>query len=156
MEKLTVICIIVAVASTTLALPNSAYAYQGQARTSPDGGQNAFGNRSIGQRAVENENRRTYKDVHARLTALRAQLAAGWQAMGMPKESAEQVAAAYPPNGREPTHHVSVLGKSDAEVATMLQSALAEKDFNRANETLLAFQRKKLEDQGRVSADDKK
>lgn len=80
----------------------------------------------------------------ANLAKLRDQLAEGWQSFGMPKESAQQVAAGYQPNDKSPLPQVSLKGKSDQEIAAMLQSALARKDFMLANQTLIEFERKQV------------
>lgn len=160
MKKLIVLCTLAAIASTMLYASN-ARAYQDLTRDQsrgvvPDKAQNATGRKSIEILNSADGNRRSYNDAQTRLTALRAQLAKGWEALGMPKEAAEQVAAGYQENGTLTAHRVSVRNKSDAEIATMLQAALADKDYSLANQTLIAFQRKKLKDEGHTFDDDQK
>ena len=151
MKKLLVVWMLVAVTSTTLYVQDAA-AYQA-IKATPDTGSNASDTHSIGFQEPAEGNRRTYNDAQARLTALRAQLAEGWQSLGMSKNAAEQVAAGYQENGTLTAHRVSVRGKSDAQIAAMLQSALAKKDYMLANQTLISFQRKKLKQEGHASPD---
>ncbi|MEI7037843.1 hypothetical protein [Fulvimonas yonginensis] len=77
------------------------------------------------------------------LTRLRARLAEAWQSMGMSPQGAQVVANAYDPdrsNGyRQPLH-----GKSDQEVADMMRAALAAKDYQKADQLLIDYQREKL------------
>lgn len=75
---------------------------------------------------------------------LRAKLAEAWQHMGMSPEGAKAVADAYDPEAASHMHHVSLRGKSDQEVAQLLQSALKEKHYLNANQLLIDYQRQKL------------
>lgn len=149
MKKLFVVCMLAAVTSTTLYVQDAA-AYQSMV-AAPNTAYDGSVKHSIEVMQPADGNRRTFNDAQARLTALRAQLTAGWQSLGMSKEAAQHVAAGYQENGSLTAHRVSVRGKSDAQIAAMLQSALAKKDYMLANQTLISFQRKKLKDEGHVS-----
>lgn len=70
----------------------------------------------------------------------------------MSKEAAQQIAATYQAKGKVRAHRVSLRGKSDKEIADMLQSALAKKDYTLANQTLIEFERKRVKDDAQASA----
>jgi glucose/arabinose dehydrogenase len=78
------------------------------------------------------------------LTKLRAKLAEAWQHMGMSPEGAKLVADAYDPELAAHMHHMSLRGKSDQEVAELLQSALKDKRYMNADQLLIDYQRQKL------------
>jgi hypothetical protein len=75
---------------------------------------------------------------------LRAKLAEAWQNMGMSPAGAKTVADAYDPELAAHMHHVSLRGKSDQEVAQLLQSALKDKRYMNADQLLIDYQRQKL------------
>lgn len=161
MKKLTFICLLATVTSPALYV-QSAAAYQIHVPTdtgasSPNGSNSPFGAGTRTLREADETNRRAYKANEAKVAALREQLAQGWQSLGMSKEAAQQVAATYQAKGTVTSHHhVSIAGKSDQEIAAMLQAALAQKDFSLANQTLIAFQRKRLADDDKTSPADQK
>ena len=143
MKKLTVVCTLVALASPALQAqqvtersPNAQSAYNIQQNLS----------RMDGQRynASANGDRQAYVNSLANLTKLRAKLAEAWQALGMSPQAAQAVAASYQPNFALNSHRASLRGKSDQEIAAMLQSALAKKDYMVANQTLIDYERNKL------------
>lgn len=78
------------------------------------------------------------------LAKLRAKLAESWQHMGMSPEGAKAVADAYDPELAAHLHHESLRGKSDQEIAQLLQSALKEKRYLSADQLLIDYQRQKL------------
>jgi hypothetical protein len=80
----------------------------------------------------------------ANLAKLRAKLAEAWQGMGMSPQGAKVVADAYDPNLAEHIHHARLRGKSDQEIAQMMQDALKEKRFLDADQLLIDYQRQKL------------
>lgn len=75
---------------------------------------------------------------------LRAKLAEAWQQMGMSPQGAKAVADAYDPETASHMHHVSLRGKSDQEIAQLLQSALKDKHYLKADQLLIDYQRQKL------------
>lgn len=112
---------------------------------------NIFGTQLERYEEVADGDRRAYQ---RKMTALRAKLAKDWQSLGMSKDAAQQLAATYQPNGKPGAHRTSLKGKSNQEIAAILQSALAKKDYTLANETLIEFERKKLKDGTSDSSDD--
>jgi hypothetical protein len=80
----------------------------------------------------------------ANLARLRARLAEAWQAMGMSPQGARLVADAYDPHPAGRLHHAALRGKSDQEVAQMMQLAIKEKRYLHADQLLIDYQREKL------------
>jgi CDP-diacylglycerol pyrophosphatase len=95
-------------------------------------------------RAAELGDRQAWLNSMANLAKLRAKLAEAWQNMGMSPAGAKIVADAYDPELAARSHHVSLRGKSDQDVAGMLQAALAAKHYMAADELLIDYQRQKL------------
>lgn len=79
----------------------------------------------------------------ANLKKLRIKLAEAWQTLGMSAPAAKMVADAYNPNFSLNSRRASLQGMSDAEIAALIQSSLAKKDYLMANQTLIDFQTKK-------------
>jgi len=77
-------------------------------------------------------------------TKLHDKLAEAWRQMGLPAPQARKVAAAYNPDMALQMHHTPMRGKSDQEVASLLQSALASGRYQIANQLLIDYQRTKL------------
>ncbi|MEO7068262.1 MAG: hypothetical protein ABI114_15225 [Rhodanobacter sp.] len=153
MKKLTIVCMLVALASPSL-YAQTAPPSQPSPRAPPvqrDIQSNIYGSQLDKFAEVADESRR---DHQAKMVKLRAKLAKDWQALGMSSDAAEQLAATYQPKGRAAAHRVSLQGKSNGEIAAMLQAALAQKDYMLANETLIEFERKKVRDSASASADD--
>ena len=102
--------------------------------------------RAAGQNAKSTEygDRQAWLDSMANLAKLRAKLAEAWQGMGMSPQGAKVVADAYDPRLAERIHHARIRGKSDQEVAQMMQEALKEKRFMDADQLLIDYQRQKL------------
>lgn len=94
--------------------------------------------------ATEYGDRQAWLDSMASLAKLRTKLAEAWQNMGMSPEGAKFVAAAYDPNMASHIHHARIRGKSDQEIAQMMQDALKEKRYMDANQLLIDYQRQKL------------
>jgi hypothetical protein len=80
----------------------------------------------------------------ANLNKLRSKLAEAWQALGLSPPAAKAVAAAYQPNFSLNSRRASLQGKSDEEIAALIQSSLAKKDYVLANQVLIDFQTKKM------------
>ena len=80
----------------------------------------------------------------ANLNKLRSKLAEAWQALGLSPAAAKAVAAAYQPNFSLNSRRASLQGKSDEEIAALIRSSLAKKDYLLANQTLIDFQTKEM------------
>jgi hypothetical protein len=89
-------------------------------------------------------NHRAWLKSMAHLTELRAKLAESWRGMGMPPQAAKMVADAYNPEKALRIRQVSLHGKSDQEIAQMMQAALKEKHYLEADQLLIDYQRQKL------------
>lgn len=95
-------------------------------------------------RDFERGDHQAWLNSMANLAKLRAKLAEAWQGMGMSPQGAKLVADAYDPNLAARIHHASLRGKSDQDIAAMLQSALKQKHYLDANQLLIDYQRQKL------------
>lgn len=93
---------------------------------------------------VAEGDRQAWLNSSASLVKLRAKLAEAWQGMGMSPQGAKVVADAYDPTFASHMHHASLRGKSDQEVAQMLQAALKDKHYLVADQLLIDYQREKL------------
>jgi len=88
----------------------------------------------------DRQNRNQIKD----LSKIRQRLADAWQHFGMKPDAAKAVASTYvfdQPNLADPP---SIKGKSDQEVASMMQTALSQKQYLRANQLLIQYERRRL------------
>ena len=85
------------------------------------------------------------KESMAQLSKLRAHLAEAWQSMGMSPQGARLVADAYDPRLITEIHRSSIRGKSNQEIAQMMQDALKDKQYLKADQLLLDFQQRQLE-----------
>jgi len=94
--------------------------------------------------AARQGDRQAWLNSMANLAKLRAKLAEAWQGMGMSPQGAKVVADAYDPNLAQHIHHAQLRGKSDQEIAQMMQGALKEKRFLDADQLLIDYQRQKL------------
>lgn len=93
---------------------------------------------------TEQANRQAWLNSLTNVTKLRAKLAGAWQALGLPAQQAKLIADAYDPELATQMHHTSVRGKSDQEVAHMMQAALTDKHYLAANQLMIDYQREKL------------
>ena len=93
---------------------------------------------------LQHNDRQTSINSLANLNKLRSQLVLAWQALGLSPPAAKAVAAAYRPNFSLNSRRASLQGKSDEEIAALIQSSLARKDYLLANQTLIDFQTKKM------------
>lgn len=78
------------------------------------------------------------------LPKIRQHLADAWRHFGMKPDAAKAVASTYvfdQPNLADPP---SIKGKSDQEVASMMQAALSAKQYLRANQLLIQYERRRL------------
>jgi hypothetical protein len=137
MKRLTVVCMAVTLTSGAIyarsALAQSQSAYNLQ--------QNDMRTQQSSANALQHGDRQTYVNSLANLTKLRAKLAEAWQTLGMSPQAAQAVANAYQPDLAQNVRHVSLRGKNGQEVAAMLQSALAKKDYMLANQTLIEYEK---------------
>lgn len=95
--------------------------------------------------ATAESERRAYINSLGNLTKLRTKLAEAWQTIGLSPQAAKGVAAAYQPNFALNSRRASLHGKSGQEIAAILQAALARKDYLLANQTLIDYERDKLQ-----------
>jgi len=95
-------------------------------------------------RDLEQGERQSWLNSMANLAKLRTKLAEAWHDMGMSPQGAKVVADAYAPNLAMRMHHESLRGKSDQEVAEMLQAAIKQKNYLSANVLLIDYQRNRL------------
>ncbi|MBQ4856000.1 hypothetical protein IMW82_15125 [Rhodanobacter sp. B2A1Ga4] len=93
---------------------------------------------------LQHGDRQTSINSLANLTKLREKLAEAWQTLGLSPPVAKAVAAAYQPNFSLNSRRASLLGKSDEEIAALIQSSLAKKDYLLANQTLIDLQTKRM------------
>ena len=96
------------------------------------------------RQAMEQGERQAWFNSIANMAKLRIKLAEAWQNMGMSPQGAKLVADAYDPEWAMRIHHEPLRGKSDEEVAGMLQSALRQQHYLVANQLLIDYQRDKL------------
>jgi len=90
--------------------------------------------------SYDRQNRKHIED----LPKIRAHLAETWQRFGMKPDAAKAVASAYvieQPNLAAPP---TIKGKTDQEVASMMQAALSNKQFLLANQLLIQYERRRL------------
>ena len=95
-------------------------------------------------KAMSRAQQQGYRDSLADLDKLRSKLADAWKGMGMSPEGAKLVADAYDPDLAARSHHTSLHGKSDQEIAQLMQDAIKEKKYLKANQLLIDYQRQKL------------
>lgn len=95
-------------------------------------------------RNMEEAQRRSWLNAMANLAKLRVKLAEAWQGMGMSPQVASVVANAYDPNLAARMHHDLLRGKSDEEVAGMLQTAIRQKHYLDADQLLIDYERSRL------------
>lgn len=106
--------------------------------------QDVYRSQARGAKEMEAGDRQAWLNSLANQTKLRAKLAEAWQGMGLSPQAAKTIADAYDPQMASQMHHTSMRGKSDQEVAALLQSALTAKHYLVANQLLIDYQREKL------------
>jgi hypothetical protein len=139
--------ITIAIASMALCLAFDASGQSnGQASTqwSPEARQQAVWNTEqqndkAWQDSVDNNSRRQIKN----LPKIREHLAQTWQQFGLKPDAAKAIASTYVITGPEGTP-TTIKGKTDAEVASMMQQALSNKKFLLANQLLIQYERRRL------------
>ncbi|WP_426690472.1 hypothetical protein [Rhodanobacter ginsengiterrae] len=92
---------------------------------------------------LQHNDRQTSINSLANLNKLRVKLAEAWQALGLSSPAAKMVAAAYNPNFSLNSRRASLQGMSDDQIAALIRSSLAKKDYLLANQTLIDFQTKR-------------
>jgi hypothetical protein len=95
-------------------------------------------------RYMEEAERRSWLKSAANLAKLRVKLAEAWQSLGLSPQGANLAAKAYDPNLAARMHHDLTRGKSDEEVAQMLQSAIRQKRYLEADQLLIDYERNRL------------
>ncbi|THD07682.1 hypothetical protein B1991_08625 [Rhodanobacter lindaniclasticus] len=95
-------------------------------------------------RYMEEAERRSWLKSAANLAKLRVKLAEAWQSLGLSPQGANLVAKAYDPNLAARMHRDLARGKSDEEVAEMLQSAIRQKRYLEADQLLIDYERNRL------------
>jgi hypothetical protein len=80
----------------------------------------------------------------ADLPKVRAHLTDVWQHFGMSAKDAATVASAYRVSDNGLDRASSLIGKSDAEIASMLQSALSAKNYVLADLLMINYERKRI------------
>ncbi len=96
-------------------------------------------NNKAWQDSVDRDNRRMIQN----LPKIREHLAQTWQQFGLKPDAAKAIASTYViqrPGGAA----TSIKGKTDAEVATMMQQALTAKQYLLANQLLIQYERRRL------------
>jgi hypothetical protein len=132
----------------TLVAPG-AFAQQHSRPNPPPGGraptmQDIYNRQARSARDMQTGERQAWLNSLANLTKLRTKLAEAWQGMGLAPPLAKQIADAYDPELASHMHHTSMKGKSDQEVAGLLQTALTQKHYLVADQLLIDYQRQKL------------
>jgi hypothetical protein len=89
----------------------------------------------------ENSSNERWRKSMVSLPQARARLAEEWQHLGISAKDAKVIASAYRPDDANLLQHAPLRGKSGAEIATMLQSALAQKNYRLANQLLIDYER---------------
>ena len=92
------------------------------------------------EHSYDRQNRQHIED----LPKIREHLAETWQRFGMKPDAAKAVASTYvieQPNLAAPP---TIKGKTDQEVASMMQAALSNKQFLLANQLLIQYERRRL------------
>lgn len=95
-------------------------------------------------RAMDLGDRQAWLDSLDNQAKLHDKLAEAWEHMGLPPQHARKVADAYDPAMATQMHHTPMRGKSDQEVASLMQTALASGRYQVANQLLIDYQRAKL------------
>lgn len=145
MKGIAIVCTLIALGSPALYAQNRA---QQEQQITQQSAQNVQQN--MERMAQQTDARMVQGDHQAwlnsmpNLTKLRSKLAEAWQTLGMSPSAAHVVASAYMPNLAAAIHHAPLRGKSDEEIAAMLQSALAKKDYLMADQLLIDHQREQL------------
>ena len=144
MKRLTTVCMLVALGSASLHAQNTQATYDVQ--------QSTMRSYQAVSDDFQQRDSQNYVNSLADLTKLRGNLAHAWQSLGLSPQAAQAVANAYQPNLVGSAHHNSLDGKSAPEIAAMLQSALARKDYMLANQTLIDYERGQLQMKSNTSS----
>jgi hypothetical protein len=91
------------------------------------------------QDSIDRDNRRMIQD----LPKIREHLAETWQKFGLKPDAAKAIASTYVIQ-RKASAPTSIKGKTDGEVATMMQQALTSKQYLLANQLLIQYERRRL------------
>lgn len=137
MKRLITICMLAMAACAIIFAPD----VLAQSQSAYNLQQNEMRSQQSAANNLNRNERQTYVNTVANLTKLRAKLAEAWQALGMSPQAAQAVANAYQPNSSQNLQSISLRGKSGQEVAAMLQSALAKRDYMLANRTLIEYEK---------------
>lgn len=91
------------------------------------------------------------RNPRATLARLRKELAKTWQNLGLSPEAATTVASVYTPHVSPKSRGASLNDATDQQFASLIQSALASKDYQQADQTLIDFITKRMS-QGKQSS----
>ncbi|TPG11008.1 hypothetical protein EAH75_08555 [Rhodanobacter glycinis] len=80
----------------------------------------------------------------ADLPKVRAHLTQVWQHFGMSAKGAEMVASGYRVSDADLNRAASLSGKSEDQIASMLQSALSTKNYALADQLMLNYEKKRM------------
>lgn len=133
MKTSIMVCMLVTLAAAN---PQSALA---QVHPAANMQQNEQRSEQMQSQELQNNKPEDYARSLVKLNELRAKLAEAWQTLGLSPQAAHAVANAYQPDSVRSIPEVDLRGKSRQEVAAILQSALAKKDYMLANQTLIEF-----------------
>ncbi len=80
----------------------------------------------------------------ADLPKVRAHLTQVWLHFGMTAKDAEMIASAYRVSDADLNRAASLSGKSDEQIASMLQSALKNKNYALADQLMLNYEKRRI------------
>jgi hypothetical protein len=143
MKGIAIVCTLVALGSPALYAQNRDEQQITQ-QSARNVGQNMERMAQQAGKSLDEGDRQAWLNSLPNLVKLRSKLAESWQTLGMSPPAAHAVASAYMPNLAVNLHHAPLRGKSDEEIAAMLQSALAKKDYLMADQLLIDHQREQL------------
>jgi hypothetical protein len=92
------------------------------------------------------------RNAQENLIRLRRKLAETWQTLGLPPSTAKTVAWAYRPRLSPNSQRTSLRERTDEQFATLIQSSLASKNYQLADQTLIDFVTKKIESKANVTS----
>ncbi|WEN15791.1 hypothetical protein PY254_03715 [Rhodanobacter sp. AS-Z3] len=145
MKKTTIIAMLCALACSSVYAQNTQATYDVQ--------QNTMSTYQSVNDDFQQRYRQNYVKSLTDLTRLRDSLTLEWQSLGLSPHAAKAVANAYKPNLVATAHHEPLSGKSDQEIAALLQNALAKKDYMLANQTLIDYEGEQLHMKSNVRRD---
>jgi len=144
MKKLAFACLLIALVAPVLHAQDSSERAM-TSRSQQNIQQNLNRQRQQTYNSLSRADRQVSINAVVNLNKLRDKLAEAWQTLGLSPQAARTVAGAYQPDFALNSRRASLEGKSDQEIAVLIQSALAKKDYLLADQTLIDYQRKQLQ-----------